>query len=55
LEVGGGRFEATEFLPPTSSHAKGVTILKSQTAGPRFGCGPEPVLGIMTRIWEFVH
>jgi hypothetical protein len=34
LEVIGGRFEATGFLPPTSRDARGVTILKPQTTGP---------------------
>jgi hypothetical protein len=32
-------------LPPTSSHAKGVTILKPQTTGSEFGCGLSPALG----------
>ncbi|MFH1350998.1 MAG: hypothetical protein ABII26_08665, partial [Pseudomonadota bacterium] len=41
LEVGGGRFEATDFLPPTSSEA----LLKPQTVDFEFGCGLRPALG----------
>ncbi|MFH1351480.1 MAG: tyrosine recombinase XerC, partial [Pseudomonadota bacterium] len=41
LEVGGGRFEATDFLPPTSSEAP----LKPRTVDFEFGCGRRPALG----------